>query len=118
METRSDGGYAEAVNYKPFGSVKSNQSAWEDALELKDMKGEIRICYDCGKSALGGRWLIGCEHCPLHWHLSCLSPSLASPPPITHKWMCPNHAYHVQVRSAKKLGVNEGVERVWWKRGR
>jgi hypothetical protein len=112
VETSSEDGYTETVYYKPSESVKTKQSAWEDALELKDKKGEIRLCYYCGKSALGGRWLISCEHCPLHWHLGCLSPPLASPPPRTRKWMCPNHAYHVQVCSTKELRENEAVGRM------
>lgn len=97
VETKSDGGFADRVDYKPFGPATINKSVWEDALELKDKKGEIRLCYHCGKSALRERWLISCERCPLHWHLDCLSPPMASPPSRTRKWMCPNHAFHVQV---------------------
>ncbi|KAK3837945.1 MAG: hypothetical protein JOS17DRAFT_732269 [Linnemannia elongata] len=101
VETKSDGGYADTADYKPYEPVTTHQSAWMDALELKDKKGEIRLCYHCGKSAIKERWLISCEHCPLHWHLDCLSPPLSSPPSRARKWMCPNHAFHVQPRYRK-----------------
>ncbi|KAF9920017.1 hypothetical protein FBU30_010244 [Linnemannia zychae] len=32
----------------------------------------------------------------------CLTPPLASPPPSTSKWMCPNHADHVTPRRRKR----------------
>ncbi|KAK5808269.1 hypothetical protein F5H01DRAFT_396105 [Linnemannia elongata] len=107
VETKSDGGYTDTVDHKTFEPATTNQSAWEDALELKDKKDEIRLCYQCGMSALRERWLISCEHCPLHWHLDCLSPPLSSPPTRARKWMCPNHAYHVQPRYRKRRNASQ-----------
>ncbi|KAF9086636.1 hypothetical protein BGX23_008686 [Mortierella sp. AD031] len=106
VETSGDGAYVETVDYKPLESNTRMQSVWENALELTDKKGDIRLCYRCSKSACGGRWMINCEHCPLHWHLDCLSPPLASPPASTRKWMCPNHADHVQPRHRKRRGAS------------
>lgn len=43
---------------------------------------------------------MSCDHCALHWHLDCLNPPLASMPNSGRKWMCPNHAEQVMVRTA------------------
>ncbi|KAF9427780.1 hypothetical protein BGZ94_004162 [Podila epigama] len=99
--TNSDGEYADAVDYKPTpkrtmaGHAAAAAQAAEEPYQLTDAKGEIRLCFKCNKSAYGGKMMISCEHCPLHWHLDCLSPPMASPPPSTRKWMCPNHSEHV-----------------------
>lgn len=103
VDTNSDGDYVDTLDYKPsectsgFGS-HSSSSVVEDPLQIRDKHGDIRICFHCNKSAYGGRMMISCDHCPLHWHLDCLNPPLASRPPSTRKWMCPNHADHVMVR--------------------
>ncbi|KAI8601732.1 hypothetical protein EDD21DRAFT_353396 [Dissophora ornata] len=105
----SDGEYEDTLDQKPK-TKRSNSNtpsatlsrAEENSLQLQDTHGSIRLCYQCNKSALGGRWMISCDHCPLHWHLDCLSPPMASPPPISRKWMCPNHADHVLPRRRKR----------------
>ncbi|KAF9384708.1 hypothetical protein BGX21_001245 [Mortierella sp. AD011] len=98
VEANSDGEYVDTLDYKPSASG----STAEDPLQMRDSHGEIRICFHCGKSAYGGRMMISCEHCPLHWHLDCLSPPMASRPPTTRKWMCPNHADHILPRYRKR----------------
>lgn len=104
--TNSDGEYAETVDYKPSpkrtpaGHAAAAAQAMEEPYQLHDSQGNVRLCYHCHKSAFGSRMMISCEHCPLHWHLDCLSPPMASPPPSTRKWMCPNHSDHILVRKA------------------
>lgn len=44
---------------------------------------------------------MSCDHCALHWHLDCLNPPLASMPNSGRKWMCPNHAEQVMVRTTR-----------------
>ncbi|KAF9349030.1 hypothetical protein BGX34_002099 [Mortierella sp. NVP85] len=104
VDTNSDGEYVDTLDYKPseYNSGNGSSSFVEDPLQIRDKHGDIRICFHCNKSAYGGRMMISCEHCPLHWHLDCLSPPLASRPPSTRKWMCPNHADHVMPRRRKR----------------
>ncbi|KAG0254465.1 hypothetical protein BG011_005765 [Mortierella polycephala] len=103
----SDGEYEDKQDYKPRPKRTNNPSGtsaaeFDSTLELQDNHGDIRLCYRCNKSAMGGRFMISCDHCPLHWHLDCLSPPMASAPPNTRKWMCPNHAEHVLPRRRKR----------------
>src|SRR5690554_5824978 len=82
-----------------------NGSSAEHVFDMQDGQGNIRLCFRCNKSTYGGRMMMSCDHCPLHWHLDCLCPPMASPPPSTRKWMCPNHVDHilVSVCSAREL---------------
>ncbi|KAG0064230.1 hypothetical protein BGZ89_009283 [Linnemannia elongata] len=109
LVANSDGEYEDAVDYKPRpkrAAATANAAlvikADSEALQLHDPQGQIRLCFQCGKSALRDRFMISCDHCPLHWHLDCLSPPMACPPPSTNKWMCPNHADHVMPRRRKR----------------
>jgi len=110
VETNSDGEYVDSMDYKPESPAPSPGSAAADAdaaltmsastaesLKIRDKKGEIRLCFHCHKSALHNRMMASCDHCPLHWHLDCLDPPMASPPPSARKWMCPNHIDHLLV---------------------
>lgn len=65
-----------------------------------DAKGNAILCFSCGKSS-GGRLIISCDYCTLHWHLDCLNPPLANPPnrgglngKARSSWKCPNHVDH------------------------
>lgn len=106
--TNSDDEYADTIDYKPTpkrtpaGHAAATAQAMEEPYQLQDSEGNVRLCFHCNKSAYGGRMMISCEHCPLHWHLDCLSPPMASPPPSTRKWMCPNHADHILPRRRKR----------------
>ncbi|KAG0365093.1 hypothetical protein BGX24_004275, partial [Mortierella sp. AD032] len=110
LVANSDGEYEDAVDYKPrpkrSAAASSNSTpaikADSETLQLHDSHGQIRLCFQCGKSALRDRFMVSCDHCPLHWHLDCLSPPMATPPPSTNKWMCPNHADHVMPRRRKR----------------
>lgn len=92
---------------------------------LKDRNGDPVLCYRCGTSALppdlaaagpatkrarraasacstvqntaGGRSIISCDYCHLHWHLDCLDPPVTYMPPWNKRWMCPNHADQILV---------------------
>ncbi|KAF9952849.1 hypothetical protein BGZ70_000447 [Mortierella alpina] len=130
VAANSEGEYEDALDQKPRKKRNSNHNSGshvastvrgetDDVLELEDGRGRPRHCYHCNKSALGGRMMISCDYCPLHWHLDCLSPPMASAPPNTRKWMCPNHADHVLPRRRKRkdatpvvlddpLGLNDG----------
>lgn len=79
------------------------RSGYEEAtdfLKLKDSKGQVMLCYRCGKSALNRQEMIPCDFCSLHWHLDCVDPPMANPPPRgpngrqIYTWMCPNHVQH------------------------
>ncbi|KAF9432340.1 hypothetical protein BGZ76_010942 [Entomortierella beljakovae] len=116
----SDGEYEDILEHKPSVKQSSSSTATatttttttpttatsirseENALLVHDAQGEIRLCFHCNKSTIRGKLMISCDHCPLHWHLDCLSPPMASPPPSTRKWMCPNHAEHVSPRRRKR----------------
>ncbi|KAF8931370.1 hypothetical protein BGZ47_011871 [Haplosporangium gracile] len=105
----SDGEYENVVDYKPRpkrAAATANSAPAikmdSEALQLRDSYGQIRLCFQCGKSALRDRFMVSCDHCPLHWHLDCLSPPMACSPPSTNKWMCPNHADHVMPRRRKR----------------
>lgn len=53
--------------------------------------GEAVLCHDCQKSATEGHPIVSCSACPLYWHIDCLDPPLAVPPPAK-TWKCPAHA--------------------------
>lgn len=102
-----------------------------DPYRLKDKNGDPVLCFKCGTSALPpgvaaaapaakrarrgsdssspprdyGRSIISCDYCPLHWHLDCVDPPLASMPPWGKKWMCPNHADRIFVRFPSQVVV-------------
>lgn len=98
-----------------------------DPYRLKDRNGEPVLCFRCGTSALppgvaasapatkrartgtsgtahpaGGRSIVSCDYCHLHWHLDCVDPPMSCMPPWGRKWMCPNHADRIFV-SLKSL---------------
>lgn len=83
-----------------------------DGTRLRDGKARPVACYACGGSSIplrslttdpeaSWRQIVSCDHCALHWHLDCLNPPLASMPNSGRKWMCPNHAEQVMVRTAR-----------------
>lgn len=91
-----------------------------DPLRLRDGKHRPVACYKCGGTSLpsrtpasepGAQWrhIVSCDICPLHWHLDCLDPPLASMPSAARKWICPAHADHVLPR---RRTVRHGLETV------
>ena len=81
------------------------------------------LCFRCGKSAMGRREIIACDFCNLQWHIDCLDPPLANPPPRgsngkpRHDWMCPNHiddelqAFDTSVRISRRSQAGIGGSR-------
>ena len=71
-----------------------------DYKKLYDAKGNLILCYACGKSSLDKRDIIPCDYCTQSWHLDCLDPPLANPPAIGENnqrlraWRCPLHVEH------------------------
>ncbi|KAF9948964.1 hypothetical protein BGZ72_009165 [Mortierella alpina] len=109
VETNSDGEYVDTQDYKPTqhnapttSSSAHTSIASEESLQMLDNYGRTRYCFHCNKSAFGGKMMISCDHCPLHWHLDCLNPPMASPPPRNRRWMCPNHIDPVLPKRRKK----------------
>jgi hypothetical protein len=49
------------------------------------------MCHVCGHSALANKAIVPCPVCGLCWHLDCLDPPLANPPPVPRIWRCPVH---------------------------
>ncbi|KAI9864136.1 MAG: hypothetical protein M1813_003453 [Trichoglossum hirsutum] len=98
VKTGDEGEYEEAVTQK--SRTRGGYEEEPDLLKLKDTKGKVVLCFRCGKSAINGQKIIPCDFCNLHWHLDCLDPPLANPPPRApngkpkHNWMCPNHVDH------------------------
>jgi hypothetical protein len=83
-----------------------------DLLKLKDAKGKVVLCFHCGESALNGQKIIPCDYCSLQWHLDCLDPPMANPPPRAangkpkNNWMCPNHIDHELLAIGPSVAVN------------
>lgn len=81
------------------GSNKG-RGGWDevpDNTRLLDTKGNAILCVQCGKSSLNKQQIIQCDICNANWHLDCLDPPMANPPPIPfnsrHRnvWKCPRH---------------------------
>ncbi|KAL8874642.1 MAG: hypothetical protein Q9174_000047 [Haloplaca sp. 1 TL-2023] len=90
--TGEDGEYEEpAIQSK--AKTRNGYDVPVDTLRVRDAKDNIIFCYSCQESAMGGRHIVDCDFCNLHWHLDCLDPPLANPPKKTNKstWKCPNH---------------------------
>jgi len=67
------------------------QPSSDEFLKTHDSKGNVILCYRCGKTAAGGRHIIACDFCLNKVHLDCLDPPLANPPNMTVSWRCPAH---------------------------
>lgn len=62
-----------------------------DYMKLRDDKGNYILCHQCNFSSAMGGQIIQCSFCGLSWHLDCLDPPLANPPPPGRPWKCPCH---------------------------
>src|ERR1700761_5943086 len=51
----------------------------------------LSVNYRFNSPDLDLRSMLSCDYCSLSWHLDCLDPPLTTMPPMTRKWMCPNH---------------------------
>ncbi|KIL69543.1 hypothetical protein M378DRAFT_156743 [Amanita muscaria Koide BX008] len=118
--TGPKGTYVDASEVKQLRLNRLGQVEDRDAYRLRDRNGAPILCFRCGTSALpdslsanahatkrarrslprasvSDAWkgTISCDYCNLHWHLDCLDPPLLSMPPLSRKWMCPNHSEQV-----------------------
>ncbi|KAF8636483.1 hypothetical protein AX17_003298 [Amanita inopinata Kibby_2008] len=120
VATGPRGTYIDASELRPPRLNRHGQLEDREAYRLRDRNGASILCFRCGTSALpdglaatgpamkrahrfspkssgsdARKSIISCDYCSLHWHLDCLDPPLPSLPPISRKWMCPNHTEHV-----------------------
>lgn len=83
-----------------------------DATKLRDTKNNVMLCAQCGGSQLNRQQLIQCDICTEYWHLDCLDPPLANPPPRPsdgkprHAWVCPRHVAH-DLRALENIAVSD-----------
>ncbi|KAK2745395.1 hypothetical protein FQN57_003738 [Myotisia sp. PD_48] len=107
--TGDNGEYKEVVD-RPLGkgrvrTTRSGPGAEEHDvaanLRVRDSKGNLITCVQCGKTSENRRPIIACDFCPSTWHLDCVDPPLANPPhqvqgsdKAYHYWKCPNHIEH------------------------
>ncbi|EME42272.1 hypothetical protein DOTSEDRAFT_73191 [Dothistroma septosporum NZE10] len=104
VSSDKNGGFVESMNAtKNTRSRPGYSDDQPDYYRLRDNKGNLVLCYACGKSShinpfVAKRSIVSCDHCMQHWHLDCLDPPLANPPALNqngkkvHDWMCPLHA--------------------------
>ncbi|KAK2467096.1 hypothetical protein APHAL10511_001354 [Amanita phalloides] len=118
IATAPRGTYIDASEVKQLKPNRNGQIEERDAYRLRDRNGAPVLCFRCGSSTLPDgiaatapaskrrkssakvapdtwKGIISCDYCNLHWHLDCLDPPLSSMPPLSRKWMCPNHAERV-----------------------
>jgi hypothetical protein len=82
--------------------ISKNRSGYDelpDFTRLKDSKGNLIFCSHCGGSSLSKQQIIACDYCSCQFHLDCLDPPQANPPPLRDDgkrslWMCPRHIDH------------------------
>ncbi|ORY91956.1 hypothetical protein BCR43DRAFT_497547 [Syncephalastrum racemosum] len=92
------------VDMSVMKSIKHSRSGHPDIPDdhrLYDNQGKPIVCFRCRQSPVHKR-IVGCDYCPLYWHMDCLDPPLVGPPNPTRKWMCPNHPEHVMPRMRRK----------------
>ncbi|KAL0093090.1 hypothetical protein J3Q64DRAFT_1722848 [Phycomyces blakesleeanus] len=93
VSANSLGEYVDSTTVKAV-RYRNGQREEPDYRQLKDKNGKFIVCYKCRKTAVSAP-IVGCDYCPLYWHMDCLDPPMCIPPNISRKWMCPNHAEHV-----------------------
>lgn len=72
-----------------------------DPYRTRTKDGRTILCFQCGQAASAAKKkrIIGCDSCEQFFHLDCLDPPLAAPPPDSWKWTCPLHSEKAMVRS-------------------
>lgn len=133
VSTGPKGTYVDSSEVKVPRLNRHGQLEDREPYRLKDRNGDPVLCYRCGTSALppdlaaagpatkrarraasacstvqdamGGRSIISCDYCHLHWHLDCLDPPMAYMPPWNKRWMCPNHADQI-LQPKKRIPKN------------
>ncbi|PHH82443.1 hypothetical protein CDD82_5941 [Ophiocordyceps australis] len=93
----ADGDYEDIATSKPAPRKRNGYDELPDLYKLRE-DGRPVLCHACQKPASQARAVIACSLCPLFWHLDCLQPPLAIPPPLK-SWRCPAHADHVLLQA-------------------
>src|SRR5690606_21010860 len=84
------------------------RTAEVDHYKLTTKDGKPLLCHKCNSSALGKRQMLYCDYCPLNWHIDCLDPPPANPPPPSRKWQCPAHLdRHFVMRRPRNAKVQD-----------
>ncbi|KAK8178619.1 hypothetical protein BC567DRAFT_85831 [Phyllosticta citribraziliensis] len=100
VRANSEGAYEEIQATRPINKGRGGWDELPDNTKLKDAKGNAVLCSHCGKSSLNKQQIIQCDVCNANWHLECLDPPMANPPPIPYNaktrnaWVCPRHTEH------------------------
>ncbi|KAK7515879.1 uncharacterized protein IWZ02DRAFT_44163 [Phyllosticta citriasiana] len=100
VRANSEGAYEEIQATRPINKGRGGWDELPDNTKLKDAKGNAVLCSHCGKSSLNKQQIIQCDVCNANWHLECLDPPMANPPPIPfnaktrNAWVCPRHIEH------------------------
>jgi hypothetical protein len=79
-----------------------------DFFKLAGDDGNPILCHKCGYSALKGP-IIGCDFCPLYWHMDCLDPPMTAPLPGRKAWQCPAHCEDMIPKKRKVAENNHSV---------
>ncbi|PHH58854.1 hypothetical protein CDD81_4265 [Ophiocordyceps australis] len=87
------GDYEDTASSKPAPRKRNGYDELPDLYKQRE-DGRPVLCHACQKPAAQARAMMPCSMCPLFWHLDCLQPPLAIPPPLK-SWRCPAHAHHL-----------------------
>ncbi|KAK4227939.1 hypothetical protein QBC38DRAFT_443292 [Podospora fimiseda] len=90
VRTAPTGEYLDAAVVKPTARKKKNEEEAPDFFRLRDSEGKPALCHGCHKHSIANRAIIPCSACGIFWHIDCLDPPLANPPPLRN-WKCPLH---------------------------
>ncbi|KJZ78955.1 hypothetical protein HIM_01728 [Hirsutella minnesotensis 3608] len=84
----TDGDYEDTVVSK----VAKKRTGYDELPDFFKQRedGQAVLCHACQKPATDVRAIIPCSLCTFHWHIDCLDPPLAVPPPLK-SWRCPAH---------------------------
>jgi hypothetical protein len=97
VKTGPEGAYDEVQ--PPAAKPAKKKNGYEEApdfFKIRDTDGSAVLCHNCQAPTSTNRAIIPCSICGLYWHLDCLDPPLAIPPPL-RTWVCPAHVKDVTI---------------------
>jgi hypothetical protein len=83
----------------PIGQPPENNSQAGPRTRRRTEHGPSAVKIAIFDLSEGGRPILSCDYCPLHWHMDCLDPPMTGIPARERRWMCPNHIEHIFVSS-------------------